>query len=142
MKDLFHFGEGGNKQTETMSTAAPANKFLLAILALALGTASVLGVSSCSKSETSADAKEAVDELDTATDDAISKVVEAVEEIENVNANSSAEAKRVTEALRTEVEAAAATVEARADEAAALIRDSVEKATPEAQPAPVIPVEN
>jgi uncharacterized membrane protein YqaE (UPF0057 family) len=36
LKDRFHFGEGGNKQTETMSTAAPANKLLLVILAILL----------------------------------------------------------------------------------------------------------
>jgi molecular chaperone GrpE (heat shock protein) len=117
-------------------------QFTRIFFALALGAASVLGLSSCSKSETSADAEEAVDQLGTAAEDAISKVEEAVEEIEDLDAKSSAEAERVTEALRTEVEAAAGTVEARADEAAALIRDSVDPATPEVKPAPVIPVKN
>ncbi len=38
MNDLFHFGEGNNKQTKTktMSTEAPVNKILLVILAIIL----------------------------------------------------------------------------------------------------------
>ncbi|MEX2579196.1 MAG: hypothetical protein WD342_09065 [Verrucomicrobiales bacterium] len=107
-------------------------------LPLAFVVALTLGLTSCSENEETAEAEEAVDQLQTASDKAIDKAEEAVDRINESDANSSEQAEQVTEALREETKAAAATVDARAEEAESLIRETVDESetAPETTPAP------
>ncbi|MDF1656216.1 MAG: hypothetical protein P1U58_01320 [Verrucomicrobiales bacterium] len=102
---------------------------------------SIVMLTSCSKDNVDPDAVEAVEEVQTAADEAIQKAEDALDEIGEIAPNPSSAEVNVTEALKEEAEAAAATLEARADEAASELREAIRE-MPNAQKANELGVEN